>query len=140
MRFFIEYHCLTQIKIESVVVFAVRKIICLHVFVVAWTFLPFFVAGSFVAFLLHVGFPFLLHQLGCKLSKAPISSKKKLFWQNSFLRNLLVFSDEITLIWIFRMKLLFYTVFFDRDFLKIKEDMLKLGSMFYFGCYISYII
>ena len=36
MRFFIKYHCVTQIKIESGLTLAVRKIICLHVFVVAW--------------------------------------------------------------------------------------------------------
>lgn len=106
-RVFIKYHCVTQIKIEIGVVFAVRKIICLHVFVVAWTFLPFFVAGSFVAFLLHVGFPFLLHQPGCKLSKAPISSKKKLFWWNSLLRNRLVFFGEITTIWVLHFKFRF---------------------------------
>ena len=66
MRFFIKYHDVTQIKIEILSlqitedqtgeIFAVRKIICVHIFVGDGTVLPIFVAEHFVASLQRVVF------------------------------------------------------------------------------------
>ena len=66
MQFFIKYHDVTQIKIEMFSlqitedqtgeIFAVRKIICVHIFGDEGTVLPIFVAEHFVASLQRVGF------------------------------------------------------------------------------------
>ena len=67
--------------------FTVKILIYLNIFVGESTFLPSFAAENSVAALHHVGFSFLLGRSGCKLRQAPISSKKKLSWQNSCLWN-----------------------------------------------------
>ena len=66
MRYFIKYHDFTQIKIEILSfqitedqtgeIFAVRKIICVHIFVGERIVLPIFVAEHLVASLQRVVF------------------------------------------------------------------------------------